>query len=171
MSIVKAYYVDFLPKIKARLIAASVFNDSTANLALEPEIIEYPPGDIYCLITPGAGDVFQGGVAGGGNEAMIITFNFSTHLWFLNALDEPPRDEAVLTKASSPMGIYAKCDDMVDALQMFFPCSIGETGMLAEPMRLLRISNPKRDERNKEFSKIEMVWEAKIWQLVGNTYQ
>ena len=161
----KSNIVDLLPNLKTQLVACGCFNDSTCYLSLDTEALEYPPGDIYCLITPQAFRNWDNPEAGGGLETMILVGRVMFTLWFMNALDEPPRDTTVLTDAT--LGVYNKIDDVLDCLELYDPCKTGTgNGYLAEPMRLLDISQPKRDKDHQEWVSVQIVYEIKIWQLV-----
>ena len=160
----KGHIVDFLKQIKGYLTAANVFNTSTCNLSLDTKALEYPPGDIYCLITPQDFVSWQPSTDGGGVESMILTGSLLFTVWFQNALDEPSRDTTVLT--DSVLGVYDKIDDMVNVLQLLDNCHDTSLAYLAEPMRLIKIGSPLRDDKNKEWVKVDLLFEVKIWNLV-----
>jgi hypothetical protein len=143
--------------------STTVFNDSTANLSLEPDVLEYPPGDIYMLITPGSFNSWQGPVEGGGNYAMILEGSVKFTIWFMNSLDEVSRDAAAMT--NSTLGVYEKIDQVVNAIQMYDPC-ISNNLYLAEPMRITTIGEPRRNEDHREWVSVAIDCELKIWNLV-----
>jgi hypothetical protein len=158
----KSNIVDLLPKFKAVLITANVFNDSTANLSLNTDRLEFPPGDIYVLITPQRFNSYEGSTDGGGIESMILVGRICFTIWFLNAIDEPSRDTTVLTDAT--LGVYGKVDDVISALQLWDGCN--GHGYLAEPMRLTEMTQPIRSKDHNEWVSIQLFFETKIWNLV-----
>ena len=153
----------FLPQIKTQLVLNSVFdNADMVNYSLDSDFINLPGGNCYCLITPLEFASWQRSTDGGGVMGMILVGRVVLTIWSLNALDFVPTDNSSLL--DPVLGLYTKVDNCITALQMFDPVAPNN---LAEPMRLIDVSRPTRDPDHKDWVKVLITWECKIWQDVG----
>ena len=159
MAITKGTINNALTSIRDKLVADTVFTADECWLGLEPELIEYGPGGIYCIITPRQNRI-QPGVGGGGTEVSITQMDVQVTIWSHYAADEAARDSEAIT--NSTLGLYQKVEDVIDSLQIFMDCD-GTNGNFAIPMRMESIDAPKRSKEHPTWCYISMNWKVQIW--------
>ena len=138
--------------IKTQLINEAVFEESCCNISLDLEDLRHPPCDLYCLIKPERFNSHQGTAAGGHT---LLIGEVRMRVWILNSNDPANGDPYACEL------ILNKIEEIIVALQLFFPCCECDLPYFAEPIRLLNISEIARHDV-KNYLYVDLRFEAKI---------
>jgi hypothetical protein len=125
-----------LPLVEAQIVLASGLDTTLvfSTFRSDADLVQRGPTASFIALRPDRFPVYEGAVAGGGNDTLWVDGSFSMTYFTRYAVDVGYADDGYLVDAVN--GILPLWSNVINKCQLFDVLDSSGNGLLSEPMRL-----------------------------------
>lgn len=134
----------------SKLITDGVFTSTTINESNNPEVLEYPPSDVYALVRQEEARTDYAHLEGAGNEFLLFNGSVTITVHVMQSADQ--------ISHRSVEQVYGIIEQMIGSLSMYFPKDNQGRYVFIEPITLESIGQPIEHDDSPQWFCIDTVW-------------